>query len=361
MRSIRPLFFVWSSLLGAAVMADEAGERSVLVVPPLIAVDTEPIAADEAVEPIEELLPTPTPAAGDPATRAVAEEVSPDAAGELRASLAASHAWTRFEPGAWRRTQTLSDAFDAEGAFVGRSLTERTERLVSVEGARYTVRVDTVVDLAGRRTAGPSELIERSVFTDRPTGRAAARIRELDPASVGVAGLATPCRVWEVRWATAAGAESQRVYLAGSGPVAVLRRESRTPAEGEPLVTNEAVVVLTDAPIRVGEELASGWHVATTSSRATGAVTRGHEVLSTIVPGGLHRRSVVEYDGLGHRSRWAVTELLAWGRDANDTVEASPLASGNSGDSLLEPGVRPRRLMRMLRRAERANAESAAP
>lgn len=346
--------------IGIASFGQESAEESVLVAPPLIAIDPAAISPDHATEPIEEVLPPPTGFA-PLADESPADAPDGEAAAGLLASLVESHEWMRFEPGAWRRSRTLSDAFDAEGAFVGRSLTERTERLVAKDAAGYTLRIDTIVELSGRRTAGPSETVRRSVYCDRPVGDDAVSVRELEPTAVGIGGRAIPCRVWEVRWSTAAGTELQRVYVAEAGTLRVLRRETRAPADGEALATTESVVTLADAPVRVGDELTPGWHLESDSVRASGGVARSHEVHSPAAPGGVHQRVITEYDALGHRSRWAVEELVAWGRHAKETIDGDSRSVGEAPASPLEPGVRPRRLMRMLRRAERAAPAEGAP
>ena len=61
------------------------------------------------------------------------------------------HPWVQFKIGSWKRVKTITETLDAKGAVVSTSVTETTTKLVDVDDEGYTLRIDAVVEVAGKK------------------------------------------------------------------------------------------------------------------------------------------------------------------------------------------------------------------
>lgn len=281
---------------------------------------------------------------------AVAEEPAerlPSPRESLLASLREQHAWARYDPGAWRRLQVLSEAFDAEGTFVGRSLTEHTERLIDVDEESYTLSVESTVELAGRRTTSEPKEQRYSLLTDRPFPESAPTLAEGEPVSISLGGVLITCRVWRLGVAGEADddANFELLYVADDGVPRLLRRERSLALAGQSATRHDERVTQAGAPAEYGGALVKTWHSTGEMTQPSGARSERFAVHASEPPGGLLQESVVEHDAEGNRSRWATTRLIESGRTPKERVETT---SQGAEEKALE--VRPRRLLRMLRR-----------
>lgn len=318
-----------SELEPAAVEVEET-EVSVLADP----------AAEVLAEPVADLPPARDDEESDPVARLTTQ---------LNEVIQADHPWARFEPGAWRRMRTVSEAFDGEGAFAGRSLTERTERLVAIDEATYTLQVETVVALAGRKTPGPSETNRLSRLTHRPVELGPPDVQEGESTSISLGELMAPCKVWRLIEESPNGSEEQTLYVSDETVPALLRRESQATLADERVGTRRVMsVTRLQAPMLYGDQLTRAWHASTETTHPGGTRTERLAICGTDAPGGVFWEAVTEYGASGLKSRWAVSELAASGRTEGETIESEKNDSGVG----VEVEIRPRRFLRMLRRSE---------
>lgn len=326
----------------------EAHAQTLAEAPPFEPPTDKPI-EPAGVQPEVTILPEPTPSAPQ-----ADEQSEADAAQRLTAVIRSGHRWAGFEPGAWRTMRTVSEAFDGDGDFAGRSLTERTERLVAIDDTTYTLQVETVIALAGRSTPGPSETSLYSMLTDRPVDLGIPTVTEGEPASISLGELMAPCRVWQLVEVTPAGREEQTLYVSDEAVPMVLRRESQTVTSDGDLGTRRVMsITRRRSPALYGEQLTEAWHAATETVHDAGSRTERFVIGGADAPGGVFWEAVTEYGASGQKSRWAVSELLASGRTEKETIESS---AGGSGPGV-EVEIRPRRFLRMLRRGEPATPD----
>ncbi|QDT69555.1 hypothetical protein MalM25_24940 [Planctomycetes bacterium MalM25] len=285
-----------------------------------------------------------------------AETPDADKGEQLRATLRASHPWVRYEPGAWRRLQTISEVFDESGAFAGRSVSERTERLVAVGDRTYTLSIEPVVELAGRRTPGPIETQELWLVNDRSVEEPVVAIMAGEPTSISLGDLAVPCRTWLIESGSELRAEKLTLYVSDQNEPAVLRRQGQTVlgSDAGPLAIEG--VTRFGTPTIYGDELTATWQVESTTEHPTGERTEAFAIHGFDAPGGLHQEAVTEFDAAGAKTRWQVTRLVASGRTPSEDI-GSP--KPQNGPPSISVEVRPRRLLRLFRRGEAA--EKAAP
>ncbi len=268
---------------------------------------------------------------------------------DLIRTIRSAHPWARFEPGAWRRVVVVSEVFDEEGAFVGRSLSERTERLVSVDESTYTLSVESVVELGGLRTPAPAELRVLSILNDREAEGVTVTASPGEPSSISLGATAEPTRTWLLKSTTPSGTETETLHLATDAVPLVLRREYQSMVDDAPGPQKTESITRHDSPALYGDELSAAWHTVSTTTHPTGARTEAFAVRGDDPPGGLFSESLTEYNAEGRKTRWAVTRLIASGR-----TPAEAIGSGDRGDQpAVSVEVRPRRFLRLLRREER--------
>lgn len=271
------------------------------------------------------------------------------AADELSAKLRASHPWARFGAGAWCQSRTVSEAFDAQGEFAGRSLTERTERLVAVDVDSYTIAVETVVSLAGLRRPEPIEALRYHLLTDRPYELGEPTVTRGEATSFSLGGMALPCRQWILRHEQDDRGEEDLLYLADDSMPPVLRKERQAVINGEPSTRSEQSVTRVQTPILLAQAITPAWHATTRVTQPDGSRSETFSVHSPDVPGGLYSQTTTEFDAEGNRLRWAVTTVMLAGTNPAESAELGP----REGQPAVSIEVRPRRFLRLLRREER--------
>ena len=292
-----------------------------------------------------DLLPAPA-ASGD----------SVRSAEELWVELRANHPWAQFEPGAWRKTRTTSEVFNEFGRVASRTLTERTERLVAVDEHTYEIAVDTVVELAGRRTPGATVQRRLSIATDQPIALGEPEITPQEIGSISLGQVMAPCRVWRIEQPVPGGIQVDTLWVAEEGFPSILRLERHATIEETSASRRVQSVAAIGAPVAYGSFLVDGWRVETTLSTPSGERSESQAVHSAEIPGGIQHASVVEYDPEGHRVRWSVTQLVGSGRTPQEALGAE----SEDSEPTIAIEVRPRRLLRLLR-GEQPEEEEDAP
>ncbi len=353
----RLLFGAWCVAAGGAALGQQPARASTVDAPLL-----EP-AGESPAEPAEEASILAEPMSAGPL-----EDASPDNAEDatedepdngadvLWSELRRTHAWARFEPGAWRRLRVVTESFDAAGESAGVSSAERIERLVAVDEETYTLEVENLAPVAGLATPGAVESRHLSLLTDRSADLTTPTIEEDEPTTISSGGVVVPCRTWRVTMTGQGATEEELLAVAVGSDPAVLRRSLATSVGGTPGSTVTANVSRLGLPVIYAEQLTRSWQVRTTITHPSGSRTERTAVYSADAPGGLHSESAADFDGSGRRTFWSVTDLVESGRTPVERVEAA--------DAPEKPAVsievNPRRLMRLLRRDERRSDDAPA-
>lgn len=304
---------------------------------------------------VEEVLPAPMP------------QPQPDA-GPASPLPASQHPWGRFEPGAWRRLVIVSESFDENGVLVGRSETQRTESLVNRTASQYTLKLETVIDVSGKRLPGPMQELTLGLLTDSPLVATSIDIGE--PTTISLQGQAIPCEQWLLTLPTGPVTASSEVtkqsesvetlyYNAETFPY-LLRRKRQEIVEGKTVGEQTTNVVRVGVPTVLESKILSAYHTTTLKKSPSGPTTERQGVHALEIPGGLVSESATEFDATGRRVRWTVTRLAAYGLRAEETAAVAAAPSAGRKTPSTDPEAdepRPRRLLRMLRRAEKHAAE----
>lgn len=271
------------------------------------------------------------------------EETSPEPA--LRV-LPGHHPWARFEPGAWRRLRETNETFDRQGVFVGRSVSERVETLLRVEGQRYVLRVESVTDVAGKRLPGAIQEIALSMLNDRADLSIQTRLAE--STTLNLAGRATPCDRWELSSPLEAGVYEESLYYSAEAFPHFLKRVLRVRRDDSVAEESDWLVTRVGEPVLLAGSLHPGWSVSESTLEAGGLAQRWS--LHTLqAPGGLVRKREVLTNTSGERVRWSVTELVEAGLEPGVASIGPGVAEPTTIEIDLQ-NLRPRRLLRSLRR-----------
>ncbi len=223
------------------------------------------------------------------------------------------HSWARFQPGAWRELQTVSERFDEAGQFVSRSVTTQKEILQAVAEGKYVLQVQATVDLGGKRIVGDWKTHVLHLATDG--AGPISDSRRVENRSLSLAGRAVECQVFELRYLEGDRNLTELVYYDSQRFPFVLQRETfadngqqETTTETEQLIEVTAQAV----PYRVGEQLLDCCCLRTLRHRTKGDTLR--LAFSTLtVPGGEVAVWSTDFGAQGQRVRWSVTTLLAYG------------------------------------------------
>lgn len=215
------------------------------------------------------------------------------------------HPWGRFHPDSWKQVRVLNETLSPDGAVMLRGVSETTTRLVSVDAEGYTLKVDVVVDVDGKRFASPSQTIWHGYFGQRP-GQT-VQVKKTGDTQLTVAGKRTIC---EQRTVVISDAQQRRTaQIAYSPDVSpfTLRREVTTADDTK--IISEVVAFDHDVDVL-------GVHRPT--SKVKTVATLGKNSLSTIetmcddVPGGVVSHSSQETDEQGRVIRRSTLELLSY-------------------------------------------------
>ena len=309
--------------------------------PPLLAPEPKTIvesaeqdAATPAIAPAvegEEVLPAPA----DPSIAAYAGPVTRE-----------QHPWARHEPGSWRRLRIVSESFDDRGLLIGRSETFRRETLVDSSGAGYTLRIETTVDVGGRRIPGPTQTIAYGLTADSP--EATPEVVENDATAISLAGRAIPCEAWSWTTPTERGEARHTIYYSSTVAPYVLKRERSDVVDGRVVGDEQLRVVRVGAPIEYGGTILDTYHSARERSLNDGGTKREFTVHADRVPGGVLSSGVTETDASGRRIRWSVSRIAEYG--ARDQTHRGGAVASAGAAEVVPNEIRPRRWFRLLRR-----------
>lgn len=241
------------------------------------------------------------------------------------------HPWARFQPGAWREVQIVTESFDETGAVVSRNVTIQKDILQAVvEGKKYVLKVQATVDLAGKRIVGDWK--DRALHLATDGAGPIAESHRIEDRSLTLAGRDVECQVFEIRYRDGTRNLIDIVHYDPQRFPFVLWRETsvdsgkkETAAETEQLTD----VTARELPYQVGEQLLACSWLRTFRHRAKGDKLQ-MVISNSTVPGGEVAVWSTDFDAQGQRVRWSVTTLLAFGETSPEDADST---ADNPADS----------------------------
>lgn len=281
--------------------------------------------------------PPETAAAGE-STNAIA--TSPETREPFRLPRQ-HHPWARFQPGAWRQTQTMTATLDETGNIVGQNFSTQKETLDAVADGKFVLKVQATVDVGGKQIVGDEKIRALHLETDG-AGSLSETIR-LDDLSLSVAGRQLDCERWDIVYQQGdRGLRDAIHYCASQFPYVVKRQ---TFSANSKLTKNTAAdveveedevenpdqiveVVALETPYTLNDQVLNCTCIRTLRQRAKGGSVRIKWICREI-PGGEVQVQTTEFDAQGRSLRFSETTLLDFGgavvcqEPVADSVDAS--------------------------------------
>jgi len=220
------------------------------------------------------------------------------------------HPWGRFEAGAWKIIRATTESFDAGGQSV--SVTETRATLEEVSSSGVTIRVEVLVEVAGKRFR-PEPQIVRQGFHGEPL-TADLNVKDLGPAQLAVQGRSIDCQVVEVESVNSGVRTVSKItYSPTVAPFVFHRESTRTDLSGGRVLESSRVEVnVLDVPCRVGLRVLSAAQTQAVQTFPRGSVVT-LSLVSDEVPGGVVCQTAKETDETGRLVRRTTLELVDFG------------------------------------------------
>jgi hypothetical protein len=218
------------------------------------------------------------------------------------------HPWGRFPVGSWKTVRVVSESLDAQGQVVNITLTETKTTLVAADAASYTLRVETTVEIAGKRFASQPQTVKHGYYGE--SAGQSVSVRKTGDGTLMIDGKSVPCEIRQVVFESDGVKRVSNIHYCSTVAPYQLRRETATEGDAaEQRVTTLVEVVALDLPQRVIDEVRPAAYLKTTRRQGTGTkVTM--EVHCDDVPGGVVSHSANETDAAGQVVRRSTLDLV---------------------------------------------------
>lgn len=296
-------------------------------------VSVNPVSAT-TVEPASAKSPPPIATKAGAKSESEAKAVKPPASPPFRLPLT-QHTWARFQPGAWRETQTVTETLDDQGNVTARNLTLHKETLEAVAEGKVVLKVQATVELGGKRIVGETKT--RVLHLETDGAGPLLETRRIENRPLTLTGQTIDCEVWELFYQEGAGNLRDVIHYRADRFPYVLRRETfvdlgkpavevnakpadATADEAEqpkpnvkpspPAVAEQLIeVIAQQVPCEYGERILSCALVRNYRHRNKGDSVR-LLFKSSEIPGGELAAQMTDFDAQGRVVRRSVTRLL---------------------------------------------------
>jgi hypothetical protein len=260
-------------------------------------------------------------------TSAAAQQPQLEARPNQNLSTRDLNVWGRFSPGAWKQVRIVTETLNDKGDVTATTTNETKFTLVSVSAKSLKLKIETMVDVSGKRFGNESREIEYGFFSEQPSEP--GEVKLLGAAHVTIGGERLPCQVRQVTARSSGGQHVTKLYLSETVEPFVLKREtSLIAADGKPAAnsTSTVEVIALDMLVRTGRETKSAAMERTIQRTPSGT----HEMIDWTcvdIPGGIVSRTSKESDEKGKLLRRSTMELVDYHaelEEASGTGEDGP-------------------------------------
>jgi hypothetical protein len=233
----------------------------------------------------------------------------------------AQHPWGHFKIGSWKQVRTVTENLNDKGQVASTSITETTTKLVDIDDAGYTLRIDAVVEVAGKRFSAPPQVVRRG-FNGENDGEQVS-VKQVGETGLTINGRKIACQVRQLTVAGQAGKRITTVHYSEQHAPYVLKRETTAlDSAGKPTdVQCQVDVVAVDMPFKFKERTWSSSTVRVMNQQGkTSTLTL--EVHCAEVPGGVVSHTSKDTDENGRVLRRSTLDLLDYGIGTGDDEDA---------------------------------------
>jgi hypothetical protein len=221
------------------------------------------------------------------------------------------HPWGRFEPGAWKLVQVVTETLNEQGQVVSISTSDTKTTLVEINGDGVTLEIQACMEVAGKRFEAEPQTIKQGFYGDA----AVPNLKPKEPTDghVVIEDRKIPCKILQLAFEGPTGKTTTSIYYSASLAPYALKRETVS-GNAESKNETQVDVLALDMPVKVLGSIRSGSHVRTLCKTSKGTVTTLAVVLPE-VPGGVVSHSCKEVDSTGRLLRRSTLELVNYGTE----------------------------------------------
>lgn len=202
----------------------------------------------------------------------------------------------------------VSEVLDEKGNVANVTRTETEATLVAADERGYALRVESTIEVAGRRFASQPQVVKHGYYGEAPGET--VTLKKLGAAELAIGGRAVLCEVRQVVFHGAEGERISTIHYSSEIPPYQLRRETVLAGQTEDQRQTTLVeTVALDLPQKVLGQLQPAAFLKTTRKSPLGTKVTV-EVHSDEVPGGVVSHSANETDASGRIVRRSTLELI---------------------------------------------------
>ncbi len=229
-------------------------------------------------------------------------------AGQEPANLAAQHPWARFPVGSWKSVRVVTETLDEQGNVVNVTRTETRTTLVGVDEEAYSLRIESTVEVAGKRFASQPQVVKHGYYGE-PAGQRVT-VTQQPPVAVVIDGRSIPSEVREATYEAEGLKRTSTIHYSRDVSPYQLRRVTQT--EGATDAQRSTTLVETLAlglPQKVLGQMRTGAYLKTTRTSPLGTRVTV-EIHCDELPGGVVSHAASETDPGGRVVRRSTLELI---------------------------------------------------
>ena len=199
-------------------------------------------------------------------------------------TLRQTDSWARFSPGTRKRVRVVVQKLDAKGNIESTATRETQSFLERVTEKGYSLRIETMSDVAGKRITTDPQIVRRGYLGE--INDETSRVRTTGETNVIINGLSVACQVRQI---TIQGTGTTRVSTVHYSPTHfphILHRVMKSPAGAAATTMIQADAIALEMPLHLLGLDKIGSHILTTRRSPLGT-TSTLEIHCGDVPGSL--------------------------------------------------------------------------
>ena len=223
------------------------------------------------------------------------------------------HPWGRFPPGAWKLVRIVTETLDEKGVVVGTKTEEMKTTLMRVDDEGVTLRVDLVVEVAGKRFDAEPQTVHRGFHSALATED--LKVKDLGPDHVTLDGRKIPCRIEQVEFTGTTSKTVAKTYYSDVVFPYILRQSivATDPQSKQTVGQTTTEVVTLDVPCRFLLEIRENSVEVKTVQKHPKGKTTTTAFTAADVPGGVVCHNAKEFDDKDRLIRRSTLEIIDYG------------------------------------------------
>lgn len=218
------------------------------------------------------------------------------------------HPWGRFPVGSWKSVRVVTETLDEKGQVAGITRTETRTTLVSVEARGYSLRIESTVEVAGKKFASQPQVVRHGYYGE-PAGQT-VEVKKIGTEPLQIDGRTVTSDVRQATYESDGVKRTSTIYYCSTVSPYQLRRETVTQAATEDQRSTTIVeTIALDMPQKVHGQVRPAAYLKTTRKSPQGTKVTV-EVHCDDVPGGVISHSATEADATSRVVRRSTLELI---------------------------------------------------